>query len=80
AINNLVKYSHASKATVKFERKEKHLQVLIEDNGRGFDPSQASQRTGQSSMQQRAEAMGGSLAVQSGPEQGTRLVLTTSLS
>ncbi|WP_461044898.1 sensor histidine kinase, partial [Spirosoma harenae] len=35
AINNLVKYSHASKATVKFERKEKHLQVLIEDNGRG---------------------------------------------
>ncbi|GAB3940967.1 hypothetical protein GCM10028805_03600 [Spirosoma harenae] len=79
AINNLVKYSHASKATVKFERKDRQLQVLIEDNGQGYDATQANQRTGQTSMQQRAEAMGGLLEIRSIPREGTRLILTTSL-
>ncbi|RRB05047.1 tetratricopeptide repeat protein [Larkinella rosea] len=75
AINNLIKYSEATQATVRFERKENQLQVLIEDNGRGFDASQFSQRTGQASMKQRAEAMGGELTVQSTPSDGTRIRL-----
>ncbi|QHV94162.1 tetratricopeptide repeat-containing sensor histidine kinase [Spirosoma endbachense] len=75
AINNLIKYSEATEATVRFERKNNQLQVLIEDNGRGFDPAQPSQRTGQSSMKQRAEAMGGILKIHSSPGQGTRLQL-----
>ncbi|WP_460906938.1 tetratricopeptide repeat-containing sensor histidine kinase [Spirosoma areae] len=79
AINNLVKYSEATEAAVRFERKDRQLQVVIEDNGRGFDPALSSQRTGQASMQQRAEAIGGSLEVRSAPEQGTRLLVTTSL-
>ncbi|AKD54490.1 tetratricopeptide repeat-containing sensor histidine kinase [Spirosoma radiotolerans] len=79
AINNLVKYSQASQATLRFEHQKEQLKVVIEDNGRGFDPAQPSQRTGQSSMQQRAKAMGGSLEVHSAPEQGTSLVLITSL-
>ncbi|GAB4033201.1 tetratricopeptide repeat-containing sensor histidine kinase [Spirosoma gilvum] len=79
AINNLIKYSEATKATVKFEQKENQLQVLIEDNGRGFEPGQTSSRNGQATMQQRAQAMGGSLNIQSIPAQGTRLVLTASL-
>ncbi|GAB3315229.1 hypothetical protein GCM10027299_04250 [Larkinella ripae] len=75
AINNMVKYSEATQATVRFERKEQQLQVLIEDNGRGFDALQASRRTGQTSMQQRAEAVGGKLTVQSTPADGTRIRL-----
>ncbi|AKD54489.1 tetratricopeptide repeat-containing sensor histidine kinase [Spirosoma radiotolerans] len=78
AINNLVKYSQASQATLRFEHQKEQLKVVIEDNGRGFDPAQPSQRTGQSSMQQRAKAMGGTLAVQSTPGQGTRLQLVVS--
>ncbi|MBD2700799.1 tetratricopeptide repeat protein [Spirosoma sp. BT702] len=79
AINNLVKYSQATQAVLRFERKEDRLHVLIEDNGRGFVQESFSTRNGQTSMKQRAEAMGGSLEVHSVPEQGTRLVLTTLL-
>lgn len=76
AINNLIKYSEATQATVRFEQKKDQLSVLIEDNGRGFDPAWPSVRTGQTSMQQRAKAMGGTLTVRSAPGQGTTLELT----
>ncbi|WP_080055429.1 ATP-binding protein [Spirosoma aerolatum] len=75
AINNLIKYSQATQATIRFELQNDQLMVLIEDNGRGFDAAQVSQRTGQNSMKQRASAMGGTLAVQSTLGQGTRLQL-----
>ncbi len=76
AINNLIKYSEATLATMRFERRGDQFAVLLEDNGRGFDTNQLSSRTGQQSMQQRASAMGGTLTVQSTPGQGTRLELT----
>lgn len=76
AVNNLVKYSQATEATVRFEKRDHQLQVSIEDNGRGFDTSRQSERTGQLSMQQRAMAMGGALSVRTEPGQGTRLSLT----
>ncbi|MBN8826326.1 MULTISPECIES: tetratricopeptide repeat protein [unclassified Spirosoma] len=79
AINNLVKYSQATQATVRFEKHDNQLRVLIEDNGQGFDTAQQSGRTGQASMKQRALAMGGSLEIRSMPKEGTRLILTTSL-
>ena len=75
AINNLVKYSEASRATLRFDHQKDQLRVVIEDNGRGFDAAQPSQRTGQLSMQERARAMGGILAVKSTPGQGTLLQL-----
>jgi two-component system, NarL family, sensor histidine kinase UhpB len=75
AINNLVKYSAATQATVRFGRQAGQLQVVIEDNGRGFDVKQASTRNGQTTMRQRAEAMSGSLVVESAPDTGTALRL-----
>lgn len=76
AINNLIKYSQATQATVCFEKKDNQLQVLIEDNGRGFVADGASQRNGQANMRQRALSIGGTLAVDSTTGQGTRLQLT----
>lgn len=75
AINNLVKYSEATQATMRFEHQNKQLKVVIEDNGRGFDVNQTSLRTGQQSMRDRASAMGGLLTVQSAAGSGTKLEL-----
>lgn len=75
AINNLVKYSQATRATVRFEHDRGKIAVLIEDNGQGFDTEQPTTRNGQASMQQRADAIGGALTVQSAVGDGTRLKL-----
>ncbi|MBO0929420.1 tetratricopeptide repeat-containing sensor histidine kinase [Fibrella aquatilis] len=78
AINNLIKYSEATEATIRFDHVDGKLAVQIDDNGQGFDPSKPSVRTGQASMQQRAQAMGGTLNVQSAPGKGTQLRLEVS--
>lgn len=75
AINNLIKYSEATHAIMRFEHQKDQLKVVIEDNGQGFDTAQPSSRTGQQSMQERARAMGAILAVKSTPGQGTLLQL-----
>ncbi|MEZ0541061.1 tetratricopeptide repeat-containing sensor histidine kinase [Fibrella arboris] len=75
AINNLVKYSGATQATMRFSYTREQLRVSIEDNGRGFDVNQPSERTGQASMRQRARAMGGVLAIESVTGKGTKLEL-----
>ncbi|WP_461084357.1 tetratricopeptide repeat-containing sensor histidine kinase [Spirosoma flavus] len=79
AINNLVKYSQATKATLRFEQQNGQLKVLIEDDGQGFDVARPTTRTGRASMQQRATDMGGTLAIQSAPGQGTSLQLVVGL-
>jgi len=73
AINNLIKYSEATQAVVRFDHRGEQLTVIIEDNGRGFDPSEPTTRNGQQSMRKRAEALEGSLTVESAPNQGTKL-------
>lgn len=76
ALNNLVKHSQATHATVHVRCTPHQLQVLIEDDGQGFEVTPPRRRTGQQSMQHRARAIGGVLRVGSTPGQGTRLELT----
>ncbi|QHW00111.1 sensor histidine kinase [Spirosoma endbachense] len=58
-----------------FEYKQEQLRVLIGDNGKGFDQTLLSLRTGQTSMQQRADAIVAQLRVRSEPCQGAPLQL-----
>ena len=52
------------------------LNLVIVDNGRGFDPEKvASDRMGLSIMRERAESIGAELDVQSTPGEGVRLDL-----
>jgi signal transduction histidine kinase len=54
------------------------LELRIEDNGRGFDVQRAQSRRGRyglSTMQERAELLGGSLHILSAPGQGTTIVV-----
>jgi len=80
AINNIVKHSQATEATVKIFCTEKYLTVEIDDNGIGFRNGEENRKRphfGLSSMKERAELIGGSLSIFS-DERGTKLHLVVS--
>ncbi|TDH28051.1 hypothetical protein EXU57_06200 [Segetibacter sp. 3557_3] len=73
AVNNAAKYSHASRVTVKLALKNKKLTMLVEDNGKGFDVPKADGGNGLGNMQKRAEAMNGTIDIESRPGNGTQV-------
>jgi signal transduction histidine kinase len=76
ALNNVAKHAGADlDARVELDFGVDCLRVLIADHGVGFDPTapRPSGKFGMSSMQERAEGVGGRLQVQSALGRGTRV-------
>lgn len=65
-INNSLKHAEASKVEVALNRKENILMVRYRDNGRGFDPAEASnQGMGLSNISSRISSLKGGLSITS---------------
>jgi len=76
ALNNLVKHSKATEASVKITHTSCGLEVVIEDNGVGMDVSTiqaAGSGFGLSGIGERVRLIGGKLLINSSPGKGTRL-------
>ena len=73
ALQNAAKYSGASKVTVHLIDREDALQFSVEDDGKGFDPSETRWGAGLQNMTDRLQALGGDLEIISSPGHGTRL-------
>lgn len=73
ALTNVVRHAKASHASVVITVTVDAVQLIVEDNGVGFDPSSvaAFEHVGLSSMRERVELVGGSFTVESLPEKGT---------
>lgn len=79
-MTNICKHAHAPHAEVTLRRAASSARLTITDDGVGYDPAgldQAGQRSrwGVLLMQERAEAIGGHLSVDSAPGGGTRVVV-----
>lgn len=72
-LNNLVKYSKATKAEVLIKAEENSVIMKIRDNGTGFDPDQVEFGNGLKNMKQRTSAWKGRFSIQSKPGEGTEL-------
>lgn len=77
ALHNVVRHSGADEAVVALETIDGQFQVMIRDNGAGFDPEKARRPTslGLLSMRERAGAIGASLHIESTPGLGTAVIL-----
>ncbi|HEY8544160.1 MAG TPA: GAF domain-containing sensor histidine kinase [Acidimicrobiales bacterium] len=78
AVANVVRHAEATKLVVRLrdDPARRVVQVAVEDDGVGFDPSALavrSRRLGLTSMFERARALGGRLHVDSAPGKGTRV-------
>ncbi len=83
ALTNVRKHARTAKAWIHLERDGDDLRTTIADNGQGFDPARmmanAQRSYGLQVMQERAASMGGRLAVESRPGQGTHIIVWTPL-
>ena len=77
ALSNARKHSGASRVEVKLHQENNRLMASVEDDGRGFDPSnrprEAFPRFGLAIMRERTESIGGSLDLETSPGGGTRV-------
>lgn len=72
ALNNVVKYANARQVTVRLVRNGAHVELSIQDDGRGFDVQGVSSTGfGLKIMQERADGIGAALTIASELGQGT---------
>lgn len=76
ALNNIGKHAAASKVEIHLKHEETALEVIVRDNGQGFDPEQTtSGHYGLSMMRERAEGISAQLSIMSRPGHGTELII-----
>lgn len=78
ALHNIAKHARATQVTVHLMERHEHLVLIIEDNGRGFDPDRrpppdSDGGMGLLNMRERAALMGGRLDVESIAGHGTTI-------
>lgn len=74
SLNNIIKHSAAKNVTIRIEAGEERVRMEISDDGVGFVPDSLQIRTrhlGLTSMEERAQSLGGTLVISSSPGAGT---------
>ena len=75
ALNNLVKYSNATRASITLTNENGLIKLAVRDNGVGFDVSQTSKGNGLLNMKYRSEEMKAQLKIESEKGSGTSVEL-----
>ena len=72
-IHNAVKYARASEILVQYIREGPRIEITVEDDGVGFDPTHSSSgsQMGLTNIRTRVDYLNGQLEIQSAPGEGT---------
>jgi two-component system NarL family sensor kinase len=80
ALTNIGRHAYARLITAQLIIMPEHVRLVVEDDGRGFDPAARHEnRYGLIGMNERARLLCGDLAICSAPGEGTRLEVTIPL-
>jgi NarL family two-component system sensor histidine kinase LiaS len=74
ALANVARHSQASRAWVALKNEDSHVELMIEDNGVGYDAERVIKGIGLDSMRERIESLNGSLEISSRSPQGTCII------
>lgn len=75
AVGNVLKHAKATELSIQVNRAPASLNVLVEDNGVGFDLSSAKEGMGMGNLRERASALGGVVVVDSQVGHGTTVTV-----
>lgn len=73
--SNTIKHAQASMLQVRLEHKANHLNITIQDNGKGFDPESVKKNSGLLNMKSRAQLIHTDFEIQSKPNQGVLVTM-----
>lgn len=76
AIHNSLKHANPSQISVEVSQYLHNLQIIISDDGNGFDTNSIVKGNGLMNMQKRINEIGGELLIDSNKKEGTRIVVT----
>jgi signal transduction histidine kinase len=81
SLHNIVKYADATRVRIRVTSTHDHLELCVEDDGRGFAANQLPTGSGNGlhNMRRRAAQLGGTLDITSAPGQGTTICLRVPL-
>jgi signal transduction histidine kinase len=80
AVYNIARHAKAMRVSLQITWQPKKLQMVIEDDGCGFDASVVTAGNGLANLRHRAEVLGGDVKITSEAGKGTRIVLEAPLS
>jgi signal transduction histidine kinase len=75
ALNNVSRHSGASEAWIGLRFSAEALELEVEDHGKGFAAEKSQRGIGLVAMRERAELIGGTLAISPGAKGGSRVRL-----
>lgn len=75
AVSNALKHAQATRLSIQATRSAELLNLMIEDDGRGFDPATAGGGMGMANLRGRAAEFGGSVRIDSRVGRGTTVVI-----
>ena len=78
-VQNIVRHARATKVIIQLHRQSGELNLLVEDNGQGFDPAVDASGMGMQSIAARVRHLNGALDIDSVPGEGTTVVVTVPL-
>jgi signal transduction histidine kinase len=78
-LNNVLKHAQARQVIVQLIRNGTHVQLVVEDDGRGFDPAAARSGVGLRSIQARVDYLKGTLDLHTAPGEGTTVTIDFTL-
>jgi two-component system sensor histidine kinase UhpB len=85
ALTNIVRHARAQRAWIELSEKDGVLNLVVRDDGVGFNVTQAVERAagggnlGLLGMKERVEILGGTWEIDSQPRQGTRIRISLPL-
>lgn len=75
SVNNLIKYSECTEASIRACYEMGDLRFTVKDNGKGFDPAKLTNRNGIKNLKARAKQINAEITIHSAPGKGTEITL-----
>jgi signal transduction histidine kinase len=73
SLTNICKHAAATEVAIAIQQTSKELQVIVQDNGKGFDLRHNPSGFGLQGMQERILALAGELKIKTAPGQGCHI-------